>query len=316
MNSGICKSLWAHDRTPKSRDESEKEATTDRRNPEMSQKGKWGRFGGLAIAAASLAVASVFVWAKYAQTAQVEAADPGWVSIFNGKNLDGWYTYLQSSGKNNDPKGIIKVENGMIHVFDIPTGDERQEFGYMATEKEYSNCRIRLQYKWGTKQFRGSSSSSTVLPPAPRVVGKRDAGLLYDIVGADKVWPRLVEAQIQEGDTGDFWLVEGVSMTTTVESKENATYKEGGVPYTQTNGRVIKSANYEQPGWNTVEVILDGDSVTQIVNGKVNNRGWNLRQPDPQNPNVMIPLTGGKIALEAEGAEVYYRDIQVKLLVK
>lgn len=269
----------------------------------MSQKGKGGLFGDMAVLAAALAAAGLFVWTKYALTSRVEAADAGWVSIFNGKNLDGWYTYLQSSGRNNDPKGIFKVEHGMIHVFDIPSSNEKQEFGYVATEKEYSSCRIRVQYKWGMKQF------------APRATGKRDAGLLYDVVGPDKVWPRMLEAQIQEGDTGDFWLVDGVSMTTTVESK-NPTYKEGGVPYTQTNGRIIKSVYYERPGWNTVEVILDGDSVTQIVNGKVNNRGWYVRQLDPQNPNVLIPLRAGKIALEAEGAEVYYRNIQIKPLVK
>jgi hypothetical protein len=251
-----------------------------------------------------MAIVGAFIWVHCAQTSRAEAATGGWVSIFNGKNLDGWYTYLQSSGKNKDPQGIIKVEDGMIHVFGIPKTDEKQQFGYLATEKEYSHCRIRLEYKWGTKQF------------TPRATGKRDAGLLYDVVGPDKVWPRMLEAQIEEGDTGDFWLVDGISMTSTVQSKDKPVYKEGGVPNTQTNGRIIKSADYERPGWNTVEAILDGDSVTQIVNGRINNRGWFVRQPDPQNSNVSIPLTGGKIALETEGAEVYYRNIEVKPLVK
>ncbi|MGH9549154.1 MAG: hypothetical protein ACRD3W_07265, partial [Terriglobales bacterium] len=39
----------------------------------------------------------------------------GWVPLFNGKNLEGWYSYLDSSGRNKDPKGAFKVENGMIH---------------------------------------------------------------------------------------------------------------------------------------------------------------------------------------------------------
>ena len=33
----------------------------------------------------------------------------GWVSLFNGKDFNGWYTYLDSSGKNKDPKGVFKV---------------------------------------------------------------------------------------------------------------------------------------------------------------------------------------------------------------
>src|SRR5207244_212953 len=126
---------------------------------------------------------------------------------------------------------------------------------------------IRLEYKWGNKRF------------PPRAEAKRDSGILYHFVGPDKVWPRSVECQIQETDTGDFWLVDGTSLTTTVESKENVKYAEGGVSHTQTNGRIIKSIDSEnQTGWNRVEVILEGDRVTHMVNGKVSNRGWKLKQ--------------------------------------
>jgi hypothetical protein len=36
-----------------------------------------------------------------------------------------------------------------------------------------------------------------------------------------------------------------------------------------------------------------------------------MRQ-DENDPEKWIPLTGGKICLEAEGAEVWYRNIEVK----
>ena len=46
------------------------------------------------------------------------AADDGWIPLFNGKNFDGWYTYVQSTGKNNDPTHVFKVEDkiGRAHV--------------------------------------------------------------------------------------------------------------------------------------------------------------------------------------------------------
>ena len=134
----------------------------------------------------TLTVTVLLVLLKHAISNRVEAADEGWTTIFNGRNFDGWYTYLRSSGKNKDPKGIFKVEHGAMHVFDIPPSDEKQEFGYVATEREYSNCRIRVDYKWGKKQF------------SPRATGKRDAGLLYDVVGPDKVWPRMLEARFRK----------------------------------------------------------------------------------------------------------------------
>ncbi|HWQ56343.1 MAG TPA: DUF1080 domain-containing protein [Bryobacteraceae bacterium] len=231
------------------------------------------------------------------------AGEEGWTPLFNGRDLSGWYTFLPSTGKNNDPKRVFKVANGMIHILDVPVTSEKQEFGYMATEREYSNCRIRLQYKWGTKRF------------APRATEKRDSGILYFFVGPDKVWPRSVECQIQEGDTGDFWLVDGTAVTTTVGVPENPTYAEKGVPHTQKNGRIIKSAEYEYPGdWNTVEVVLDGDHVTHIVNGKVNNRGWKFLQPDPAGSGEMVPLNKGRLLLQAEGAEVFYRRVEMRPL--
>lgn len=231
----------------------------------------------------------------------VEAAGPGWVSLFNGKNLDGWYSYFNSTGK-KDPKGIFKVEKGLIHVLDIPVTKENQEFGYIATEKEFSNCRIHVEYKWGVKKF------------LPRADTKRDAGLLYWVVGPDKVWPRMVECQIQEGDTGDTWLVDDVSTTTTVSDVKNPKYAEKGENHIQKNGCVIKSSTSEKPGWNTVEVIIEGDSFVHIVNGTVNNRGWHTSAPDPSAPGGVVPLKSGKIALQAEGAEIYYRNIRVKPL--
>lgn len=51
-----------------------------------------------------------------------------------------------------------------------------------------------------------------------------------------------------------------------------------------------------------------------MINGKIANHGWNLRQPDPNDPTKYIPLNKGHLLLQAEGAEVYYRSVQVKPL--
>lgn len=233
------------------------------------------------------------------------AADVQWAPLFNGRNLDGWYIYLAASGKNNDRKRIFKVEKGMIHVMDLPVTDEKEEFGYIATEKEYSNYHLRLEYKWGEKKF----------PPMLKSV--RDSGLLYHFVGPDKVWPRMMEYQIAETFVGDTYLIDGVEASTTVGDEERPggrrLYREHGTPYTGRNS-VARSEVYERPGWNAAEIIVQGDRFTHILNGKVNNRGWDMKQPDPHNPGGLIPLTRGRICLQAEGAEVFYRNIEIKLL--
>ena len=122
----------------------------------------------------------------------------GWVPLFNGRNLEGWYSYLDSSGRNKDPNGVFKVENGMIHILDVPMSDGKSDNGYLATTQEFSNVRIHVEYKWGTK--RASE-------------GKRNSGLLYLAVGPDRIYPTSLECQIEETDVGDLWIVNGASVT-------------------------------------------------------------------------------------------------------
>lgn len=190
------------------------------------------------------------------------------IPLFNGRNLEGWYTFLPSKGRNNDPEGIFTVHDGMIHILG-------KEFGYIATEKEYENYRLIVEFRWGEKKF----------PPRQNAV--RDSGILMHTVGPDKVWPRSIECQIQEGDTGDIWLVDGTSIT--VDGRR------------QTNGRIVKKVDAEKPTgeWNRVEVICDGDRIVHIVNGVKNNEGSEAS------------VTRGKIAIQSEGAEVFYRRIDL-----
>jgi len=126
-----------------------------------------------------------------------EASD-GWVSLFNGRNLDGWYTMLQQSGRGvAEKRGMVTVEQGMLHIMgDVTEG--KPEAGYVSTFTEYENVHIRAEYKWGVKRY------------SPRMFAKRDNGILYGLVGEDKVWPRMVELQIEENDVGDFYLVDGI----------------------------------------------------------------------------------------------------------
>jgi len=152
----------------------------------------------------------------------------GWISLFNGKNFDGWYTFLPSTGKNADPKKVFKVENGMVHILDIPESDEKQEFGYLSTERDFSNCRIRVD----------TSGASSAL--CQNNENKRDSGLLYFFNGPDKIWPRALEFQIQETDTGDLWIWMAREITTKVENEALNMYALSGPTRTQSRGRIIK----------------------------------------------------------------------------
>jgi hypothetical protein len=264
------------------------------------------------VPSAVLALSLALCGLAFSQASAPATRPSEWKPLFNGKNLDGFYICIKGLSKGSDPDGYFKVENGAIHVLDIPvevsatapgapTTQPRREFGYIATETEYSNYHLRFQYKWGEKRF------------PPRARSKRDAGVLYHVTGEDKVWPRGVECQVQEGDTGDVWIVgTNISLDTTVKSLEpnEKVFVPGGVPFTLTSRRIIKNPTVDSlTEWNSVDVIVKGNSAAHVVNGQLVARITDIQLSDTKQP-----LSRGKIAFQAEGAEVFYRNIEIKPL--
>ena len=243
---------------------------------------------------------AVFVLGNVKLAGSAPDLSSGWEPLFNGSDLSGWYSYLPSKGKNNDPEGVFRAENGVIHILGVENKGTR-EFGYLATEKSYRNYHLRLEYRWGEARF------------APRDRSKRDSGVVYHVSGPDKVWPQGVEYQIQEGDTGDFWLLGGSTLTTTVVSAapKEPQFAANGVPYQSRSGRFVRIAKdqtHERAGWNTVDIIVQGNTAIHMINGVVNNRAYSLHTPGGGD------LDSGKILLQAEGAEVFYRNVEIRPL--
>lgn len=202
----------------------------------------------------------------------------GTKALLNGKDLSGWYTFLPSRGVNQDPDGVFTVKNGWLHI----TG---KEFGYMGTEKSYDNFHLVAIFKWGTKKY----------PPREADTIKRDNGICFYFSEGlkDTVWPASIECQVQEGDVGDIWLIGH----TTLEVDGKRTNPK---PYE----RVVKSTYAELPhgSWNKVEIIANRGTITYVVNGVQVNQG--------KHPSV----SSGKILIQSEGAEIFYREITIREL--
>jgi hypothetical protein len=199
---------------------------------------------------------------------------PETLRLFNGRDLDGWTIHLphaDGADPTTDPKQVFRVHNGLLHV-------SGQEFGYIATRDEFEDFHLIVEFRWGDRRW------------PPRENAKRDSGICYHVVGPDKVWPRSIECQIQEGDCGDFWMVDGARLT--VRGVRN----EPGSAV-----RAVKTADAEKPHgqWNTIEVISQNGSLIHKVNGVVVNQG---SDPEPRR---------GRILLQSEGAEIVFRRVEI-----
>lgn len=228
--------------------------------------------------------------------------------------MTGWYTFLQKHGKNQDPDRVITIEDGMIHLYKDAPGGSTVVMGYIATEKEYGDYHLRLQYRWGAKKFQ------------PRLALKRDAGLYYHLNGPDAVWPRGLQYQIEQTNVGDLITLYGFQLESWIDPKTRgaamSTFQaadQGGQPRVL-GGRGIAyqkrlPGDIEVDGWNTVEIIARGDTTTHILNGQVVNKGRNIRFVDPEHPGAPPqPVTRGRIALEIEAAELYFRNVELRSL--
>ena len=76
---------------------------------------------------------------------QADAAEI--VRLFNGKNLNGFYTYLRDRGRNSDPLKVFTVSDGVLRI-------SGQEWGCVTTNEEFDNYRLVIEYKWGEKTFK------------------------------------------------------------------------------------------------------------------------------------------------------------------
>ena len=66
------------------------------------------------------------------------------------------------------------------------------------------------------------------------------------------------------------------------------------------------------PGSGTrLELVCFQDRCVHIVNGKV---VMALKNSRYQDGNKTVPMTGGKLQIQSEAAEVFYRDIEIRTI--
>ena len=211
------------------------------------------------------------------------------IVLFNGGDLSQFDTFLKTKGLNSDPEHVFKVEDGVIHV-------SGTEMGYIITKRSFQHFYLKAEFKWGEGTF------------AEKAGKARDSGILFHIQGPDKVWPRSVEFQVQEGGTGDFWMTDGASLTgldgkrvTGPAGKAVRIDRIGKGLWEDVTGYRDPLGEVEKPHgeWNLLELVTEGNEIRQYVNGKLANKGT-----DP------FPAEG-KILFQSEGAEVFFRNIEI-----
>ena len=262
----------------------------------------------------------------------VGAAEPAyslpkseWKPLFNGRDFAGWDKFLGTAKgeaplvPNADPLNVFTVTNlngeSVIHV-------SGENVGAMTTQEQFTNFHFRVQFKWGLGRFGGRAH-----------VG-RDSGVLYCGIGQPNPrtgWLTSIENNVMEKGVGQWWSVNGAIIDCEGEwitdanelyipykregkGERNLVWRRGGPRITTASANGITAPfDVEEVfgNWNTVEVVFWGGQCLHLLNGHVNLVAFNPRYPDGGQWHA---LDHGKIQLQSEWGEVYYKKAEVRPL--
>jgi len=258
-------------------------------------------------------------------------AQDNWTKLLD-KDLTHWNSYLSFKhqpgydGKApKDKDGNLIAPIGLNHdeykVFTVIDKNNElvlkisgEVYGCLFTKDEYADYDLKLKVKWGDKKW------------TPRKNLLKDAGIMYHSIGplgAEywRTWMLSQEFQIMEGHMGDYWsqATSAIDVKAFIPESMMNPVADKGQPFISMGkgeeipGFCLRSANYEnkEGEWNTLELICFENKSIHIVNGHVVMVLENSRHVEN---GEKIPLIKGKIQLQSEAAEVFFKDIEIRHL--
>lgn len=198
------------------------------------------------------------------------------ISLFNGKDLSGWHVDVPHQDGNPDAEPTFIVRDEKL----VSLGEPR---GHLITDDTFKNYRLDVEYRFAAEP---GNCGVLVHASKPRA--------LYEM------FPASIEVQMNSGYAGDFWcIIQDISVPNMVERRGRV--EDWGT----TEGQARRILNLtddseNEPGeWNTMVIECVEDEVKVWVNGDLVNHGFDCTAQQ------------GQIAIQAEGAEVEFRKLEL-----
>jgi hypothetical protein len=187
------------------------------------------------------------------------------IELFNGKDFSGWTKVIKFE-EGCCPDTTWSIKDGVISCTGRP-------FGYLMTQQSYANYKLHVEYRWSAKSE------------------QQNSGIFIHKTGPDDFFlPKAIETQLKEGNAGDFVLLSKATLNG-VENEKNKRIERIGQPSEKPFGE-----------WNSVDIIVKGDTTQSSVNGVLQNEGKD------------IYTDAGSICLQSEGGPVEFRNITIEPL--
>lgn len=273
------------------------------------------------------------------QRAEIIKGDPKWTGqryrlvdlprptgaardLFNGRDLSGWEAWLGYADtaltfRGNPGATPLGTSVDAGEIFAVETVDGGpviraggRYWGSLAFKEVFAHYHLSLEYRWGG------------LEPGQQ----RNNGLVYHSHGRPGAvfgtWMTGMEFQLQLGNNGMAIPMGNAMRTHTSVAQDlgieypHRRFQIGGREIDLANGNpaysVGAAVNAEKPvgEWNRIDLYVLGNRAIHVVNGVAVMELRDIAYLDAEGRRV--PLTHGRIQLQAEGATVYFRNIKVE----
>ena len=198
-------------------------------------------------------------------------------SLFNGKDLTGWKPDVPAADNKPDIEPSFIVRDGML----VSKG---RPLGHLISDSQFSDYQLIIEYRFVNKP---GNCGVLVHASTPRALSD--------------MFPQSIEVQMQHTMAGDFWCIhENISVPNMADRRKGPPENYGGKRGQQRHIKNLTDGSEKPLGeWNTMQIECLGDKVRVWVNNDLVNDGFGAT------------ATSGQIALQAEGAEVEFRRLDL-----
>jgi 3-keto-disaccharide hydrolase len=237
--------------------------------------------------------------------AQNNADTREWISLFNGKNLDGWVPKIAGYPLGENYGDTFRVENGILKVSYDKYTEFGDKFGHLFYKQKFGYYILVAEYRFVGEQVKGGPSW-----------GLRNNGLMLhsqapETMGKDQNFPISIEFQLLGG------APTGERSTANVCTPATEIFRNGMMVRGHCTNS--SSATYRGDQWVRVEVEVHGsEHIKHIVEGKTvleydlpQIGGDGVSNFDPAVKKDGMLLSEGYITIQGESAPTEFRKIEL-----
>jgi len=227
-----------------------------------------------------------------------------WISLFNGKDLDGWTPKIKGYALGDNFGNTFRVEDGVIKVSYDQYEKFGGKFGHLFYAEPFSHYRLRLDYRFTGDQTPGGPGWAF-----------RNSGIMLhcqapETMRKDQDFPVCIEAQLLGGNgknerstgnmcsPGTHIVMDGQLVTNHCVSSNSKTF----------HGDQWVTMEVEVHGNGLIKHIINGEVVMEYEQPQLDEKDKDAKKLIKNGDKM---LHGGYISLQAESHACEFRNVKI-----